>query len=313
MQDRKLIGAVIFTLLLASIVSAFFLVFQQKTPTSAFPLKLKKIALSQKPAIGVVEVYGPVYAPQEESSIFSYPTLKTILEALKHFREDKQVKAVIIKINSPGGTVGAVQEITQEIKRLRDSGKPVIASVSDLAASGGYYIAAACDKIIVNSGSVIGSIGVVYMSSDMSRLLEKVGINVETIKSGPYKDVGSFHRPLSIDEKKFLQELIDDAYDQFVDVVSEGRQLGKEVVKKYAKGQLYTGRKSREIKLVDELGDFETARIESEKMAGIEDSRIIEFQRKGINKLFQLFSENGSLAGIFKKDKFSGLAYIYKP
>lgn len=314
MQKRRITGAVVIILLLSSIVASIYLALQQKIQKRGISIGIEKFALSKRPSIGVVEIYGQIYSSYEDGGFMPGSNGQGILETLRNFREEERIKAVIIRINSPGGTIGAVQEINQEIYRLKKAGKPVVASVSDLAASGGYYIAAACDKVVANSGSVIGSIGVIFMSTDLSGLMEKLGVNIETVKSGPYKDVGSFHRPFSREEKKFLQELIDDAYDQFVATVSEGRNLPVATVKKLARGQLYTGRKAKELKLVDELGDLTIAKEKTEELAGIKDARLVRRSYPGWKKIFRLLQhQKTSISNILGKDKFSGLAYIYRP
>ncbi len=314
MRQRRITGAVVIILLLTSIVSSIYLALQQKISKTIIPIKIETISLSKKPSIGVVEIYGPIYSPFEESGFISQSNLQEILDTLKKFREEKKIKAVILRINSPGGTIGAVQEINQEIHRLKKAGKPVVASVSDLAASGGYYIASVCNEVVANSGSIIGSIGVIFTSSDFSGLMKKLGVNMEIIKSGPYKDVGSFHRPFSRDEKKFLQELIDDAYKQFVTVVSNGRNLPVDTVKKLAKGQLYTGRRAKELNLVDTLGDFVTAKKRTEELAGIKDARLVKQPHYlGWKNILKLLNQKRSLSNILGRDKFTGIAYIYKP
>lgn len=313
MHKNSIAGTVVIMLLLFSILSGIFIVFQQKVKKFSNTLNFSKIISIKKNSIGVVEIYGPIFAPYDSAAFMSKSGYRGILDTLKSFREDKSIKAVILKINCPGGTIGAVQEITQEVQRLRTAGKPVVAQVSDLAASGGYYIAANCDKIIANPGSIIGSIGVIFMSPDISELMKKIGIKYESIKSGPYKDVGSIYRPLSKDEKVFLNEMISDAYSQFVETVSKGRNLTELAVKRLAKGQLYTGRKAKELKLIDGLGDFIIAIKVAEDIAGIKNADIVQPSSLGLKRILSLINNKVSLSGIFGEDRVSGLAYIYKP
>ncbi len=309
MHEKKITEVVFFILLLASLIACVYLVLHSNIQKSTI---IENLALSKKPSIGVVEVFGQVYSPHEENSIVSSSNFQEILNTIKSFREEEKVKAVIIRINSPGGTVGAVQEICQEIRRLKESGKPVVASILDIAASGGYYIASECNEIVSNRGSMIGSIGVIFMTSDFSELLEKIGVNIETVKSGPYKDVGSFHRPLSHKEKKFLKELIDDAYDQFVEVVAKGRKMPLEKVRKFAQGQLYTGRKAKKLALVDTLGDINVAKSRAEKLAGIKDSVLVKEPRVRWKKILNILSKGVSFRNILEQNNLKGLAYIYR-
>ncbi|MFC2061518.1 signal peptide peptidase SppA [Elusimicrobiota bacterium] len=312
MQNKKIISAAVLLLLLLSLISSIYLIFLNKDHKHKGISLLSIKKKSELPAIGLVEIYGQIYSPYQESSFFESSGLQGILDTLKDFREDEEIKGVILRINSPGGTIGAVQEITREIERIGKEGKPVVASVSDIGASGGYYIASACDKIVVNGGSIIGSIGVIFMSADISDLMEKIGVKVETIQSGPYKDAGSFYRPFKAEEKKFLQDIIEDAYDQFVDVVSSGRKMTVEEVKKVARGQIFTGRQAKELKLVDELGDLITAKKAVEKLAGIKEGKLVRRTAPKWKKLSQLFNMKNSVFSL-KQNKFSGLSYIYRP
>lgn len=308
---NRITQAVVVILLVLSVISAIHLSSRQRQERKKFPFKIGDI--SAKPSIGVINIYGAIHSTYEEKGFIPRGGPTGILESLKKFRKDKKIKAVILRINSPGGTIGAVQEITQEIYRLRKSGKPVVASISDMAASGGYYVATACDKIVSNNGSIIGSIGVIFMSPDMSGLLEKIGVRMETIKSGPYKDVGSPYRAHTEDEKKFLQSVVDDAFNQFVVQVSSGRGFPLSTVKKYAKGQIYTGRMALKLGLIDKIGDMTVAKELAENLAGIEDAKLIRQPRIKWMRIFEFLNKSNLLNDIVGTEKFSGLAYIYKP
>jgi protease-4 len=235
-----------------------------------------------------------------------------IIQTLRDFKEKASIKAVILRINSPGGTVGAVQEITAEIKRVQQSGKPVVASVSDMAASGGYYIAAVCDKVVVNPGSIVGSIGVIFTTTELSELFDKVGVNMEVIKSGPYKDVGSAHRALKAEERGFLQEIIDDTYGQFVEEVSVGRSMDTEKVKEVAKGQIYSGRMAKNLGLVDTLGDLMTAKKTAEELAGTKDSKLYRPRQARWSQFLHLIEQRTNILGL-NKNNINGAAYLYRP
>ncbi|MFH1415310.1 MAG: signal peptide peptidase SppA [Elusimicrobiota bacterium] len=312
MPEKRIAGAVLTILLLASILSAVYLALDREVSNAGRLIKRKSLSFSKKPSIGIVEIYGEIYA-SSEGGFMSKSGFQNTLDTLKGYREDDRVKAVIIRINSPGGTIGAVQEITQEIARLREAGKPVVASVADIAASGGYYIASACDEIVVNDGSVLGSIGVIFVSPDFSELMKKIGMNIETIKSGPYKDAGSFHRPFSQEEKKLLGELVDDAYEQFVSAVSKGRGIPDKKVRELAKGQIFTGRMAKKLGLADTTGDLTVAKERAERLLGIEESVLVKQPQPNIYRILRLISQKSSLSEIIGQKRLSGLAYLYNP
>ena len=314
MQARRVLGAAIILLLLASIISSIYLALDSKISQNSTSLNFKNINLSAKDTIGVVDINGQIYASGQDGGLVgSGSALTSILENLQAFAEDDKIKAVIIRINSPGGTVGAVQEIVAEVENVKRTGKPVVASVADIAASGGYYIASACDKIVANPGSIVGSIGVILISADMSRLLDKIGISMEIVKSGPYKDAGSFHRPLSKEEKKFMNDLVLDAHEQFVSAVSRGRNIPTEEVQKFSEGQLFTGRMAADKKLVDVLGGMSIAKKVTEELAGIEDSVLVRKRLPGWKQILRVFNSGISLDGILAvKNRLTGIAYIYR-
>ncbi len=182
-----------------------------------------------------------------------------IVNQIKRYRENTNVRAIVVRVESPGGGVSASQEIYQEIKKTREYGKPIVVSMGSVAASGGYYIAVGASKIVANPGSITGSIGVISQFMHVNELLDKIGITSTTIKSGKLKDAGSPFREANEDDKKYFQEMIDDVYDQFVTTVAVERKLDKSLVKKYADGRVFTGRKAYELKLIDTLGTYQDA------------------------------------------------------
>jgi len=178
---------------------------------------------------------------------------------LDRARRDPNLRAVVLRINSPGGSAAAAQEITRAIERLKATGKPVVASLGDTAASGGYWIAAATDRIVANPASLTGSIGVIIETVHLAELYRKLGVGVDTVKSGPYKDMGSPTRPLVPEERAIFQSMVDDVYQQFLDVVCAGRDMDRERVRQLADGRVFTGRQALEVGLVDQLGDLHEA------------------------------------------------------
>lgn len=180
------------------------------------------------------------------------------------------INNIVLRINSPGGTVGASQEIYREIKKCREKGMKIVVSLGDVAASGGLYVAVAADKIVSNPGTVTGSIGVIIKTNVIKDLYKKIGIDSQTIKSGKYKDILSSTKYLSEEEKAILQELIDSTYEQFVEKISENRSIDIEDVKKFADGRIFSGLQAKELGLVDEIGSLSDAVDLIAKMADIQ-------------------------------------------
>lgn len=182
-----------------------------------------------------------------------------IVQQIKQYRENTSIRAIVLRIESPGGGVSASQEIYQEVKKTREYGKPIVVSMGSVAASGGYYIAVGASRIVANPGSITGSIGVISQFMHVNQLLDKIGVTSTTIKSGQMKDAGSPFRTSTAEDKKYFQEMIDDIYDQFVTTVASERKLDKALVKKYSDGRVFTGRKAYELKLIDTLGTYQDA------------------------------------------------------
>ena len=198
-------------------------------------------------------------------------TRKLVLKAIKQI-EEREFPALLLRIDSPGGTVGDSQEIHGALMRLREKGCRVVASFGNISASGGVYVGVGAEKIIANPGTITGSIGVILRGNNLSKLLDRIGIRFETVKSGIYKDILSPDRALTAEEKELLQSLIDSSYKQFVTAVSKGRQLSEEVVKTFADGRVFTGEQAKNLGLVDELGDEDYARVFTAKLADIDEN-----------------------------------------
>lgn len=201
---------------------------------------------------------------------------------LKQYSENPLVKAIVLRIDSPGGGVVPSQEIHDAVKRVKNkSNKAVIASMGTVAASGGYYIAAATDRIIANPGTLTGSIGVIMETTNFEGLLKKVGVEGVVIKSGRFKDVGSPLRKMSDEERKLLQSVMDDVHQQFIQAVADGRSLEPSEVEPLADGRIFTGRQAKEARLVDELGDLEDAIHIAADIAGIEgEPKVVEPRKR---------------------------------
>ena len=204
------------------------------------------VGMSLGPTVAVVEVEGVI----KES--------ETLVDSLVALRKDPNVVGVVLRIDSPGGGVAPSQEIYEEVGRLREA-KPVVASLGNIAASGGYYVAAAASTIVAAPGTLTGSIGVIMEFRQLMELAEKVGIGDTVVKSGPYKDIGHPMRPMTSDERQLLQGMVDDVFAQFVDAVATGRGMEPEAVRKLADGRLFSGAQAKTAGLVDALGGLNTA------------------------------------------------------
>ncbi|HEU4724011.1 MAG TPA: signal peptide peptidase SppA [Candidatus Eisenbacteria bacterium] len=207
--------------------------------------------------VGLVEVVGEI----SES--------ESVVDQLDRMQRDPNVKAVVVRLDSPGGGVAASQEIYDAVRRVRDEGKPVVASMGGVAASGAYYVACAADSIVANPGTLTGSIGVIMSFPNTEELFRKVGVRFETIKTGKFKDVGSMWRPMTEDEKTLLQEVLGNVYDQFIEAIVDGRSMAKEDILPYADGRIFSGDQAREYGFVDRLGSLEEAISMASEMAGI--------------------------------------------
>ncbi len=244
-------------------------------------------------------------------------TRVSVLKALKQI-EDREFPALIVRIDSPGGTVGDSQEIYSAIKRLKDKGCKVIASFGNISASGGVYIGVASDKIVANPGTITGSIGVIIRGNNLSELLDKIGIKFETVKSGVFKDILSPDKPLSEEGRGLLQGLIDESYKQFTEAVAEGRNLPVEEVRKFADGRIFTGTQALELGLVDKVGDEFVAREMAAEMVNI-DPKIqpLTFGKKK-KKILGLIPGSRIVEKIvdnifFELDSSNKVLWLYKP
>lgn len=235
-----------------------------------------------------------------------------IVRQFKKYREDKSIKAIVLHVNSPGGGVAASQEMYEEVKKTRDSGKPVIVSFGSIAASGGYYVACGSNLIVSNPGTLTGSIGVIISFVNFKELSEKIGIKDVTIKSGELKDSGNPLRDMNEKDRAYFQEIVDDSYEQFLDVVSKERKIDKDELRNIANGRVYTGRQAKEIKLVDSLGTLEDAIRIAGQIAKIEgEPAIVKEKRR--NNIFDYLIENmtNNQIKILKEEVYN--EYLNKP
>jgi protease-4 len=266
--------------------------------TFALSLIFPDLDLTGEDRVGLIRVEGVILDSQW-----------TVGE-LKKFGDNPSVKAIVLRIDSPGGGVVPSQEIYDEVKRVRNKhNKAVVASMGNVAASGGYYIAAATDRILANPGTLTGSIGVVMETANIEGLLSKLGVEGVVVKSGRFKDVGSPLRKMSDEERAVLQAVMNDVHSQFIQAVAEGRSMEVADVTPLADGRIFTGRQAKEAKLVDELGTLEDAIRLAADLGGIEgEPRIIEPKRRfSIRELLET-----RLAGLLPKlDLHPGVSMKY--
>lgn len=201
---------------------------------------------------------------------FTILSSESIVRQFNKFGDDKSIKAIILRVNTPGGGVAASQEMYEIIRKTRDKGKPVIVSISSLGASGGYYASCGGSIIVADPGSLVGSIGVIMNLMNFKELAEKIGVSETIIKSGELKDAGNPFREMNEKDKEYFQDIVNDSYDQFLDVVSKERKIDKEKLREYANGRVFTGRQAKDIGLIDSLGTFEDAVRIAGRMAGID-------------------------------------------
>jgi len=231
---------------------------------------------SRREGVGIIELKGLIVSSEQ------------ILKHLTEFRNNADIKSIVLRIESPGGAVGAAQEIYQEIKRTGEV-KPIVASMGSMGASGGYYAALGADVILANPGTMTGSIGVIVKFPNLEGLFEKIGYKSEVIKSGPLKDIGASDRPLSEEERTVMQDLIDNVYNQFVRDVAAARSMPEETISELADGRVYTGEQALELGLIDKLGNFTDAITIAADLGGL-DTENPELIYPRVERKFSLFN-----------------------
>jgi len=248
--------------------------------------------------VGLVEVKGLIIDPLET------------VKQLHDFAKDEKIKAVVLRVDSPGGVVGPSQEIWSAVKNLKAK-KPIVVSMGSVAASGGYYIAAPATLIYANPGTITGSIGVLMKFSNLEGLMDKVGMKSFTLKTGKFKDVGSPSRPMSDQEKAMLQSVIESTHAQFVRAVAEGRKLPEAAVREIADGRIFSGEQALANKLIDRLGTMQDALAEAGRLGGISgEPGVIKPPKKKSFLLDMLVEESaGKFSSMMRKEKGFTLNY----
>jgi protease IV len=249
---------------MASVLGGLFLIFLGFLALAYTALRGETPRLGSGPRIGVVYVKGPI-GMGGRGSVDSEEVMKLV----KRYSDDADMKAVVVRIDSPGGAVAPSQEIYDELRKLAES-KTVICSMGNVAASGGFYVAMACDKIVAEPGTLTGSIGVISQFPNVKGLAEKLNVKMETVKSGKLKDAGNPFRDMTPEDRAYWQALIDGVYQQFVGAVVDSRGIEEAEVKKFADGRVITGEQAQKLGLVDEIGNFNDAVDLAKEDAGLQ-------------------------------------------
>ena len=272
-------------------------------------------AKSDKPGIAWIKVHG-VIAQDNSSGPFSRPTgAAAIAKRIRQATQNKNVKAIVLDINSPGGTVASVQNIYGELLKAKEQGKKVVALMRDVAASGGFYVAMAADKIVAEPGTITGSVGVIMQTSNVEGLFDKIGVKITPITSGKYKDMGSAYRPMTDAEKAILQDMVNDTYTQFFAAVKAGRpEVKAEDLTEYTDGRVFTGQRAFNLGFIDKLGGEEEARLLAGELAGLPDPEILNQRGEGVREfIFSLGSnmENQTLAKQLQTLATPSVSYLW--
>ncbi len=280
------IGLVVLIILSIAIgVQQFFKNFESLDASQDTTVTVEVVHGTGSDKIALIKIHGQIVTEDsEDPSLVSSRTMKRMLKTAK---DDTRVKAVILDIDSPGGSVVASSQIYDALKDLQ---KPIVALYSgELAASGGLYVSMGADKIVSYPETLTGSIGVIAEFVDISALMDKYGVKVNVIKSGNFKDVGSYARPMTETERSLFQELIDESYNRFIQLVADNRHLSIEQVKTFADGRIYSGTKAKEFGMVDSLGDFSVAEATALELAKLKEAQIIEYRTESPFSIRSLF------------------------
>ena len=291
-RKRILLGLVAIIGLLAFFFVLLFVIGQYVSGSGS-----RKFSFGDK--IAVVEIRGLITQSQG------------IIEELHQYNDDEGVKAIILRIDSPGGGVGPSQEIYREVLKIKSNKKKkVITSMGSVAASGGYYIASASDLIVANPGTITGSIGVLMEFTNIEELFRKIGIKGVVLKSGEHKDIGSPFREMTPEEKRLIQSVIDNVHQQFIQAVADGRKIDRLKVAQVADGRILTGEQAKQLGLVDQLGNLQDAIDTAAKMVGIEGKPVVLYPKKKFS-LLELLVE-GITEAILKTLSEKGVQLNYR-
>ncbi|WP_318508005.1 signal peptide peptidase SppA [Bacillus sp. T3] len=273
--------------------------------------------------IAILSINGTIQDTGDVSSFFESPTYnhRSFMEKLKYAKDDDTVQGIILQVNSPGGGVMESAEIHDMLVEIqKDTKKPIYVSMGSMAASGGYYISTPADKIFASKETLTGSLGVIMQGMNYAGLAEKYGVDFVTIKSGPYKDIMSPTREMTEEERNILQEMVDNSYEGFVKVISEGRGIPIEKVKQISDGRVYDGQQAKELNLIDDFGYLDDCIKSMKKAENLKDAQVVEytesfgiesFLNMGANKLMGKDLENAGLIKLLSQPNSPRLMYLY--
>jgi len=281
-KNRKILVSIFAFVLLSLLLSLFQIYFTMDKSKGSF----QGYSSETRPGIGIVRLYGAISMIGEQTPFGAPSGAETVVNQLDDFGKDDSIKAILIRIDSPGGTVAATQEIYSKVMSVKKKNKIVVASMGDLAASGGYYVASACNYIMANHGTITASIGVIAASPNLKGLFEKLGIKMNVIKSGKYKDILSSSRDMTDDERILLQRMIDSSYLQFLKDVSLGRNIPIDDIRPFADGRVMDGDAALDAKLIDGIGTYEDALVKTKSLAGLhEDAPVYENKTSPLDQI----------------------------
>ncbi|MBT9137956.1 MAG: putative signal peptide peptidase SppA [Syntrophomonadaceae bacterium] len=304
----RLISIVLLVFLALSLIAGISLIFHAQEEEISW-----RPAVIAREGIGVVRIHGPIFTDASEGMFKTVRGAGYYVNRIGELLRDRRVKAIVIRVDSPGGSIGAVQELYAAILKAREK-KPIIISMGDIATSGGLYISAAACYIMANPGTITGSIGVAVGNINFHRLMQEHGIGMEVIKSGEHKDILSAWREMSEEERELLQALVDELHLQFVNAVAAGRDIDIDRVKEIADGRIFTGTEAMRLGFVDRLGGFSEAIDVAMEKAGLEgEPVIIEKERPFWERMFPGASGGDGVSRLLRQieDSHLPVKFIY--
>ena len=327
-MKKKIVLGIFLTLYLGSIVTSGIILATGSSSEEEAKKPLTNIGtitgMTKKgDTIGVIKINGPIfYGASDANFLNPEKGANYWLDQLNYASTNDNIKAVVIQVNSPGGTVGVSQELHAAVARVKAAGKPVITSIADISASGGYYATVGSDRMFANPGSLVGSIGVIMGGVEISELLTKLGIKYQVITSGKNKDILSPYKALSEEQRAFLETMIQGTYEQFLTAVAEGRGKKKEVIRPLADGSIFTGEQAVANGLIDELGTFHDVIAYTKKTYNLEDAKVMSITPESspfqLSELISVFSSGKtpevkiSFEEHISSLSYSPLLYLYE-
>lgn len=314
MTGKKIIGGLVLGLALVSLLAVLLV----KSGNFAGGGGNKAVGSLAGGSVGIVDINGIIMGGNSSAALFggNITGSETVMSQLRQVSKNPDIKAVVLRINSPGGTPAASQEITGELNRLKKSGIKIVTSMGDVAASGAYWIASASDQIVANPGTITGSIGVIMNTQNYRGLYDKLGIGSNTIKSGAYKDMGTTERPMTEEERKIFQSMVDDTYLQFIETVAGGRNISQDTIREL-NGRVLTGRQAMQAGLVDRMGNLHDAVSVAGEISGLGKApRAVNIEPR--KQWWRFLDGIGSSAGMIKPAAgdpggYCGALLLYPP